>query len=59
MAIAVVSRRDITRWDAQTSLEHLWGGHKDGFVATCVLEIAYEENCNPDEPDARWKLQDY
>lgn len=32
------------------------GGHKDGFVATCVLEIAYEENCNPDEPDARWKL---
>lgn len=56
MAIAVVSRRDITRWDAQTSLEHLWGGHKDGFVATCVLEIAYEENCNPDEPDARWKL---
>ena len=20
-----------------------WGGYKDGFVATCILEIAYEE----------------
>ena len=44
MGIAVASKLAITRWDAPTSFAHMWGGqHKDGFVATCIFEIEYED----------------
>ena len=50
--IAVASRRVITRWVQRTSLEHMWGGqHNDGFVATGIMEIVYE-NSDTNEPYA-------
>ena len=33
------------------------GGRNDGFVATGVMEIVYEEDSFTLEPDAGWELQ--
>lgn len=49
---AVASRQDTTRWEAPTLLEHMWGGQtSDGFVATGIMEIVYEES-DSNEPHA-------
>ena len=41
MAIVAVSKQTIIRWGARTLFVN-GGGYKDGFVATCILEIVYE-----------------
>ena len=52
METADASRRVTTRWDAPTSLEHMWGGQtNDGFSATGIMEMVYEES-NSNEPNA-------